>query len=554
MASRGARVSSAPAANPITPFLRRYPPELIATALFALAWAVMRAATQSITIDEADSYLLWVDRPGQLWAQVSNNHILNSLLMRLSTSLFGLSEITVRLPALIGAALYVAAALYLTSLIASNRVLRWALFVCLAYNPFVFDFFVAARGYSMAAALLVWALTIPAAALTEKLEGAERPLLRACIASSLCAALSFAANFAFAFADGAVLLAVFVWIAYRLALIRRPAHLPLIGLYTRLLLALIVPGLLAAALLCGPVLYGYPKTQLFFGARSLHETLTSLVGPTLYELNPHLFGAWLYRALASRRHILLPSLGAVLLCQLVLLWRDRSALRSARPAWQLHLAAVAAGSACLALSLHWALFRMYGLLLPRDRTGMYLVVLTTIAIGAIAAVPTPSRAGRICHRALKCMLLLMAVYFLLCLRLTHFREWRYGSEANQAYSVVADYSRRLGISDVPAYWFYAGSLNFYRQASGNRSIGEFISVGARKAYPEGKRAYVLYYPEDRAFIEKNRLSIVFHGRLSDVVVALRPGPGVPDAPAGPLPISDPLFLARYRRALEEMEH
>src|ERR1017187_3009590 len=239
MASRGARLASAPAANPTAPVLRRYPPELISTALFALAWAVARAATQSITIDEADTYLSWVYRPGQLWAQVSNNHILNSLCMLLSTSLFGLSEITVRLPALIGAALYVAAALYLTSLMASNRALRWALFVCLIYNPFVFDFFVAARGYSMAAAFLVWALAIPAGALIGKIEGAERSLLRACIASSLCAAVSFAANFAFAFADGAVLLAVFLWIAYRLALVRRPARLPLIGLYTRLLLALI---------------------------------------------------------------------------------------------------------------------------------------------------------------------------------------------------------------------------------------------------------------------------------------------------------------------------
>src|ERR1700690_1545705 len=546
MASRGAHIASAPAPSPIAPALRRYPPELVCAALFALAWAIVRAATQSITIDEADSYLLWVARLGQLWAQASNNHILNSLLVRLSTSLFGLSQITVRLPALLGAALYIAAALYLSPLITSKRALRWALFVCLVYNPFVFDFFVAARGYSMAAAFLVWALAIPAAVLAGKLDGAERSLFRASIVSSLCAALSFAANFAFAFADGAVLLAVFLWIAYRLALVRRPA------LGARLLLALIVPGLAAAALLCGPVLYGYPKTQLFFGAKSLHETLTSLVGPSLNELNPHLLGAALAAALASRRHILLPMLGAARLCQLVLLWRPPSALRSPRPAWQLQLAAVAAGSAFLALSLHWVLFRISGLLLPRDRTGMYLVVLTTIATGAIAAVAAPSRAGRICHRALTVMLCVMAVYFLLCLRLTYFREWRYGSEANQAYSVVSAYSRKLGISDVPAYWFYSGSLNFYRQASGNQSIGEFVSVGARKPYPEGKRAYVLYYPEDRAFIEKNRLSIVYHGKVSDVVVALRPGPGIPDASPGPLPLSDPLFWTRYRRALEEI--
>ena len=42
---------------------------------------------QSITIDEADTYLVWVARSNPShWEASSNNHVLNSLLMRLSTS------------------------------------------------------------------------------------------------------------------------------------------------------------------------------------------------------------------------------------------------------------------------------------------------------------------------------------------------------------------------------------------------------------------------------------------------------------------------------------
>ena len=59
------------------------------TAIFALLWAVARACVQSITIDEADTYLVWVARRDPAhWQAASNNHVLNSLLMRLFTSVF----------------------------------------------------------------------------------------------------------------------------------------------------------------------------------------------------------------------------------------------------------------------------------------------------------------------------------------------------------------------------------------------------------------------------------------------------------------------------------
>src|SRR5260370_12200281 len=92
--------------------VRRYysPFILPGTAIFALLWAVARACVQSITIDEADTYLVWVARhdPSH-WEAASNNHVLNSLLMRLFTSVFGVSHLSVRAPALLGAAIYIAA-------------------------------------------------------------------------------------------------------------------------------------------------------------------------------------------------------------------------------------------------------------------------------------------------------------------------------------------------------------------------------------------------------------------------------------------------------------
>src|SRR6267378_458085 len=87
-----------------------------AVAAFAMAWTISRAAVQSITIDEAMTYNIFVFNRLPFWPSGSN-HILNSLLMYVCTKLFGVSQFTARLPALIGAALYITAAYRLCRLV-----------------------------------------------------------------------------------------------------------------------------------------------------------------------------------------------------------------------------------------------------------------------------------------------------------------------------------------------------------------------------------------------------------------------------------------------------
>src|SRR5438477_4038213 len=128
---------------------------LMLTACFALIWIFHRAFVQSITLDEANTFLRWVapDLPTH-WEPHSNNHVLNSTLMRLCIWLFGLTQMAVRAPALLGGVLYILATFRLCMLLASGRVFRWALFVCFVYNPFIMDYLVAARGYGLALGFL----------------------------------------------------------------------------------------------------------------------------------------------------------------------------------------------------------------------------------------------------------------------------------------------------------------------------------------------------------------------------------------------------------------
>ena len=65
---------------------------LVAAAALILGWAVVRAAVQSITMDEADTYF-WFVSNGHVFDSFSNNHVLNSLLMWAATHAFGLLTI-----------------------------------------------------------------------------------------------------------------------------------------------------------------------------------------------------------------------------------------------------------------------------------------------------------------------------------------------------------------------------------------------------------------------------------------------------------------------------
>lgn len=84
----------------------------IAALLLCLLFGVnvYRAETQSITVDEAFTHTRFVVPPFAAMHTFydAGNHVLNTLLAKLSVSLFGVSELALRLPSLLGGLLYFA--------------------------------------------------------------------------------------------------------------------------------------------------------------------------------------------------------------------------------------------------------------------------------------------------------------------------------------------------------------------------------------------------------------------------------------------------------------
>ena len=129
-----------------------------------LGVSMYRAVHIPMTHDEACTYFYHTDRnnftcfwdPG-CWI-AANNHLLNSIFIQGSIALFGVSDWSIRLPNLLSFGVYLWFSTLLSFYLGRSFVSKLAIFVCLNFNPFMFDFFSMARGYGMANGFLMGGL------------------------------------------------------------------------------------------------------------------------------------------------------------------------------------------------------------------------------------------------------------------------------------------------------------------------------------------------------------------------------------------------------------
>jgi hypothetical protein len=127
------------------------------------------------------------------------------------------------------------------------------------------------------------------------------------------------------------------------------------------------------------------------------------------------------------------------------------------------------------------------------------------------------------------VILCLAFYFILCLRLSYFKEYQWDADVKDVYSVLAQCNRSYGVTDVGATALYITSLNYYRVLSKRETFPKFELEDPELS--PGKSVYVMSGVAWREFIDKEKLAIVYRGKSSDVVVAV-----LPDGPIPPIMI------------------
>ena len=171
-----------------------------------LAVNLYRAMTQSVTPGEAWNYDRFI---GPTWQESFahfdvNNHVLNTLLVRISTWHFHLTELSLRLPSLLAGVFYLWVVFRMARRWFGDGLPFLAVVGLLTLNPLVVDALSEARGYGMALACWMWALEL----LLESAESLSQQKLKL---AAVCLGLSVAATLAFAAPAIALLVVFLVW-------------------------------------------------------------------------------------------------------------------------------------------------------------------------------------------------------------------------------------------------------------------------------------------------------------------------------------------------------
>jgi len=340
---------------------------------------------------------------------------------------------------------------------------------------------------------------------------------------SVCLALSFAANFSFAFVlAGVFLLACFEAAAW----IKSEADCgwrTLMSSSIRVAGALILPAAVLFAFLSSSALLNWPRGQLWYGAHSLNETFESVRNSLLFEPNPNLVNPLLLPYFRPAGSFLLGFLGWAVALRAGVLLGSTDGFREARVRQGLAIAGGSLFVLCLALAGHYVAFRTSGLLMPMERTALYVVPLVALVCGSVAGIPTGSVIDRILRGLLMTTLLGISTYFVCCTRLSYFKEWQYDADVERAHFALAYLDSRKPLRAIESHWYYRSSLNYYRKQFPTPRLPAVALDPARYGtYPHGADAYICYYPDDAAFIENEGLKIVFRGELSHLVIAVPP--------------------------------
>jgi hypothetical protein len=369
------------------------------------AFHVWKAATASVTTDEAFTFNAFVDPPLRevMNSYDANHHVLHSLLCKLATGAFGVSELTLRLVSVAAGIVFV----WLTYRTARAWFGPGALMVGLTawvgLHPTVFDFLSLARGYSLALAL--WMAAVH--------ELTARKAARARLAS-VWMGLSVAANLVFLVPCGG-LIAGYAWWRRDWRVVER----------------LIVPGATVAFVILAAPLRQASRSNYYYGVADVRESLASVVGvPQLPGVSVAMVFAFALSlaagvALARRRHAGAAIATATLLC--------------------------VAGIATMhfAANVPW----------PRGRTGIYVPVLFGMALSWLLHDAGLARAGWGLAAA--------AVVFATRVETTQYRDWPWDRRNREVFAELMrrGEARR---PQVTAQFPLQHGMEFYRRRMGRR--------------------------------------------------------------------------------------
>lgn len=459
---------------------------------------VYRACTQSITVDEAQTFNEFVNSPvaRMFEAYDANHHVLHTYLCRISVALIGASEFSLRLPSLIGGLLYLVMAYRMCTLLLGQGLYALLTLGALTLNPLVMDHLSVARGYGLGLGLLMWGLF-------ESIEWTGKPAKGALQRAGIAFGLSVSANLAYALPAAGLGGALLVMASRERKLRAVLVHLG-------------IPAAVISALIVGPPLRTATAQTFYAGTDSWIESFERMFRDSFYSAAGPRSGIPFSTPLvsAAARGVIPAVLIAAILASLgagLRWWRERSASGlDVRSRFLYFAGGAMALMAAANTLLHVAAKVPY----PEPRSGLYWVVLITLAAAIlIAKLPRPALRWPGYAAVAVC-----AVHFAFQWNVSDYREWRFDRRSKDIVRIIeqreAGRGRRVRIG---ATWVLSPSLNFYRTTRGLAWMDPVT-----RDVPNGRYDYYVLWQEDRALVGKLGLTLLFEDAIGAVTLATAP--------------------------------
>jgi hypothetical protein len=473
----------------------------IALLVFIFVVNIYRAATQSVTHDEAVTYENFV---AERWNIVfnsydANHHVLHTIACKIFVDLFGASPLVLRLASVLSGLLY----LYLIFRICERLFgTGWYLLLSaamLSLNPYLLDFQSAARGYGMAVAFFFLALW-------EMLEWLREPQARHSILAGIALGLSVGANLVLA-PPAAGLAAVFlalVWnqrrcfepvvtVSKKGTRKETPNPFPSLG---QAFVQFVLPFVGVAGLIVLSPLSNSSGQQFYVGAASLRAGAESIVRDSL-PLAPE----WLVTALAL---VVLPALivvAAAIARRALTRWKASSMLE--------RTILLSGGAMAVAFVAVLAAHLLFDVPYPEGRTGIYWIPLMTFAGLAVA---------KILERATLFLAVPMAVCTALYIaefRVSHYADWLYDRDDRAIANLIREHKPNMDRKVViGGSWQSEPSMNFYRASDHLDWMAE-----VERATPKPGADFYVLLAQDKHFIDELHLKPLFEGKQSGTILA-----------------------------------
>lgn len=470
---------------------------------------IYRAATQSITTDEAFTYIRSVAVPiPDLWEDFdANDHVLHTLLCKVSVKLFGLSELSMRIPSLLGGVYLFICFSALSSYLFGAGNLMLLSVALLSLNPLILDYASIARGYGMATALFLFSLYHAMRYLREPFSQWRL------YAIGIGLALGVAANLTILFPGVALVTAMAL--LHLIPPLHKRNHPQFAIRLGNLLDHMIVPGIIAIVVMMLVPMLPARRAHFYFGAGDLAEAAVQIALASLWRTNnvfDHTrFAPGIAHAVEMVALTLLPAVIAASTAWMAWGFRKRTAGKGEAREEAFTLLAL---TVMVLLLILIAADYLAGLPYPYRRTGLYFIPLfTLLAVTGFSLAWRPLRRGGVVVAAV------LLFQFLTGFTVRFYEDWL--SDAGNR--EIMEYLRaqrpapgsKLSIGVSPPL---QSSVEFYRRLFAM----DWLESPLKE--PRWDKKYDWYYLSDQDYglIQKLGLDLHWEHALSKVRLAKAP--------------------------------